>query len=155
MTSNHVVACEDFFESVNVLLREEHSVTFCAQGNSMWPLIHHGDVVTLQHCTRGFEEGDIVLARTMSLPRVVLHRVIKIEQNGDFVLQGDANCKQVERCRMEDIAGVAVSILRGNSVIDVASEKFVKRSRRWLALGVFRRVPLFLRRAHRKIFFRK
>ena len=128
------------------LLAEGKDVVIPTKGNSMIPFIRGGrDSVNLRRLDT-LEVGDIVLAEVRE-GTYVLHRVIGLE--GDAVtLMGDGNRRGVERCRREDIAGTAMTILKdGAREVDCRSRKALRRARNWRRLLPLRRLILgFYRR---------
>jgi signal peptidase I len=58
-------------------------------GASMRPLFNKGDVAVVQQQSH-YKVGDIVLYRSASLHRHVLHRIVGRRGNG-YVVKGDAN----------------------------------------------------------------
>lgn len=58
-------------------------------GSSMRPGISHGDLVVVVR-QASYAPGDAVAYRSRQLGRVVLHRIVSVE-DGRFVLRGDAN----------------------------------------------------------------
>ena len=131
---------------VKALLAEGKDVVIPTKGNSMIPFIRGGrDSVNLRKLDT-LEVGDIVLAEVRE-GTYVLHRVIEVD--GDAVtLMGDGNRLGVERCRREDIAGTALTILKdGEKEVDCRSRKALRRARHWRRLLPFRRIILgFYRR---------
>ena len=131
---------------VKALLAEGKDVVIPTKGNSMIPFIRGGrDSVNLRKLDT-LEVGDIVLAEVRE-GTYVLHRVIEVD--GDAVtLMGDGNRLGVERCRREDIAGTALTILKdGEKEVDCRSRKALRRARLWRRLLPFRRIILgFYRR---------
>ena len=58
-------------------------------GTSMLPGIHPSDIVALRSAT-GYQVGDVVGYRSHLLHRVVLHRIVAID-NGHYTFKGDNN----------------------------------------------------------------
>lgn len=70
--------------------REKTASVF--SGNSMAPLIRHGDTVIIEYGRHSFRSGDIVVFR--GTDKICAHRLIRIQTKGDgpqFFLKGD-NC---------------------------------------------------------------
>ena len=115
---------------VTELLREGKTAVIMTKGSSMLPFIRGGmDSVELE-AREKYETGDIVLALT-SPGHYVLHRLVVVE--GDSVtLHGDGNLFGTEHCRLQDICGIAVRIIRKNgSVQECSDPAFRRRSARW------------------------
>ena len=133
---------------VKSMLAEGKDVVIPTKGNSMLPFIRGGrDNVNLRKLDT-VDVGDIVLAE-LKEGVYVLHRVFAVD--GDAVtLMGDGNRRGVEHCRLEDIAGTAMTILRdGSKEVDCRGRKAMRRARAWRRLMPFRRIILGI---YRRIF---
>ena len=119
---------------VKSMLAEGKDVVIPTKGNSMLPFIRGGRDNVLAEIREG---------------TYVLHRVFALD--GDTVtLMGDGNLRGVERCRREDIAGTAMSVLRdGSKEVDCRGRKAMRRARAWRRLMPFRRIILGI---YRRIF---
>ena len=72
-----------FPELISRLLAEGHFVRFSAPGDSMYPTICDGDIITVAPVkTAPVTAGDIILYRHKS--GVAAHRVVRIAKNGRF-----------------------------------------------------------------------
>ena len=135
---------EVLLDEVAVLLSAGNDVTLLTKGNSMLPFIRGGiDSVRLRKCET-VACGDIVLAQ-VAPGRFVLHRVIRTE-NDRLTLMGDGNVRGTESCRVEDVAGTAVALVRPDG-----SERAPGRGKVWKALRPLRRCLLA---AYRRLFKR-
>lgn len=108
---------EAFYLMARPVLEAGRVISFIVAGDSMLPFLHDGDEVTLKRSER-YRRGDIVLASSYPAGKVVLHYVA--EDAGDtLILMGSANLKQVEYCRMNDVAGRVESphICRGGLLL--------------------------------------
>ncbi|MBG9368166.1 S24/S26 family peptidase [Streptococcus sp. NLN64] len=93
-----------------------------AQGNSMYPALRNGDLVTLESLD-SFGEihvGDIVLYRRRDRI-LVLHRVARI-QNGALILNGD-NCTYFEYPDADQVIAVLVNYQRRGRTADFRNMK--------------------------------
>lgn len=136
-----------FFEEIGRMLQNGHSVTMRAKGNSMFPFIRdERDSVVLQG-RKDIAVGSIVLARLQN-GSYVLHRVYRLEKEA-MVLMGDGNLYATERCRRNEVVGVAVKIIRDGRFVDCTSRKELFRARVWRKLLPLRRVLLYLCRRWR------
>lgn len=131
----------EMLDSVKDFLNEGKQVIIPTRGASMMPFIHtNRDSVMLERRSQ-LKAGDIALAQIGKSRRYVLHRVIEAGEDGRVTLKGDGNLRGTERCRREDVCGIAVRIIRpSGKEIDTESPRFVRRSARWRSL------PLFVRR---------
>lgn len=136
-----------FFEEIDRMLQNGHSVTMRAKGNSMFPFIRdERDSVVLQRKSE-IAVGSIVLARLQN-GSYVLHRVYRLEKE-ELVLMGDGNLYATERCRRNEVVGVAVNILRDGRQVDCTSRKELFKAWVWRKLLPMRRVLLFVGRRWR------
>lgn len=133
-----------FFEEIDRMLQSGHSVTMRAKGNSMFPFIRdERDSVVLQR-SKNMAVGSIVLARLQN-GSYVLHRVYRLEKE-EIVLMGDGNLYATERCRRNEVVGVAVKIIRDGRQVDCTSRKELFKAWVWRKLLPVRRVLLFIGR---------
>jgi signal peptidase I len=114
------------FEQVcTELLRQGYKVKFGAPGDSMYPTIHDGDLITVQPIKPSkVVVGDIILYRHVN--GVTAHRVIDIKapQSSDlspqhlFTLRGDAAIVFDDPVHADQILGKVVSIERNGRTLD-------------------------------------
>lgn len=121
------------------ILAQNREVILLTKGGSMLPFIIGGtDSVRLRRYD-SYNVGDAVLAK-VSTGHHVLHRIISIDGE-NVVLKGDGNLSGTEMCRMSDICGRAVGVIRKNGrEIDSTTPAYMKRVRFWNNL------PYFVRR---------
>ena len=136
-----------FFEEVDRMLQNGHSVTMRAKGNSMFPFIRdERDSVVLQKM-KNMAVGSIVLARLQN-GSYVLHRVYRLEKEA-VVLMGDGNLCATEHCRRNEVVGVVVKIIRDGRYVDCTSRKELLKAWMWRKLLPVRRALLFVGRRWR------
>lgn len=118
------VDTKEYLDAVCGLLREGHrEVSVPVAGGSMSPLLHHGDTVYLDPVETLPKKGDIVLF-TRPSGQYILHRVVKVNDDGSYIMLGDA---QTQRERIESAAsihGIVVSALHKGKLL-------TPRSFRW------------------------
>ncbi|WP_308763401.1 S24/S26 family peptidase [uncultured Bacteroides sp.] len=133
-----------FFDEIDRMLQDGHSVTIRAKGSSMFPFIRNErDSVILQD-SKDIAVGSIVLARLQNRS-YVLHRVYRLEKEA-IVLMGDGNLYATERCCRNEVVGVAVKIIRDGRYVDCTSRKELFKAWVWRKLLPVRRVLLFIGR---------
>ena len=90
-------------------------------GTSMNPLLYQNrDFVKIQKPTLPLKKGDIPLYRRKD-GAFVLHRVVDIKENGEYVMCGD-NQFEIERgIKREQIIGYVSVIYRGDKGISISS----------------------------------
>lgn len=140
-----IVPNDILFAEISELLKEGKTVNFKVKGVSMLPFIV-GDRDSVSMKALPFEEGDAVLAQLPSSV-YVLHRVLKIE--GELVtLKGDGNLQGTEHCRLEDVRGKVLAVLKkGEKRVEVDTLSYKKRVSCWNSLPyIIRRIYLAIYR---------
>lgn len=104
-----------FNEAVSAVNRGE-TVKIRMVGQSMYPfLISDRDILTLgPKCDRRLKRGEIVLAKY--LENYILHRIVSVEGDRTYILQGDSNLKAIEKVFYDDIAALLISVKRDRSI---------------------------------------
>lgn len=108
-------------------------------GHSMRPLLRHqrDKVIITSPQIQNPDVHDIVLFRRMN-GKIVLHRILDITAQGDYIISGDAQTDQ-ERVRKNQILAVVTAIIRKNRYI--SNEKKIYRwyVKVWTTCGILRR----------------
>ncbi len=85
------------------------------QSNSMVPTFHKGDILVLVGVSpEELKVGDIIVFSPSERATPVVHRIIKINDDGTFQTKGDANNQQLpfeKRIKPEQIHGKCVLII--------------------------------------------
>lgn len=103
------------------MLANDKEVTFVTNGDSMQPLLHSKDSVTLKRAYT-YKNKDVVLFRRLD-GSFVLHRIIKI--TGDTVYtEGDSLCGKDEPINKDQILGKVVAFIRGGEILKVSDLKY-------------------------------
>ena len=109
------------------------------KGNSMLPFIRSGRDLALVRKEKEVQEGDVVLALD-STGQYVIHRVVKVAQDGSLTLKGDGNLRGTESCGKDDVLGTVIEVRKPSGKV-----LFPRRVKSWQKLPVFlRRVILAL-----------
>jgi hypothetical protein len=92
-----ILSSRDLMPVVRAALERGQRVQMTVTGTSMWPFLRNEDVVELEPA-RALQLGDMVLVQAdppWAPERYVLHRIIRMQGSGAFVLRGDAqpNCE--------------------------------------------------------------
>lgn len=118
--------------------------TYTNTGVSMRPLLKQGrDLFTIEKKTGRCSKYDVVLYKRPP-SRYILHRVIKVNENGYDIL-GD-NCVNVEYdIKEEDVIGVMTSFVRKGKECSVNSTVYRLYSRIWYYLYPARKAIMKLR----------
>ena len=135
---------------VSRMLDEGHSVVIMTKGASMSPFIRgERDSVELVK-QPSYAVGDIVLAQ-IAPGHYVLHRIHSMDGE-DIVLKGDGNLDGTEKCKLANLCGTAVAVLRpGGRKLDCTTKCARRMFRRWVSaprivrrivLGFYRRIKI-------------
>lgn len=104
---------EEYLDSViNIWTERGETHVFSISGNSMAPLIKHGDAVVIEHGSRNFHTGDVLVFKTPE--KFLAHRLIhrKNSEGGEtFLCKGD-NCSTFDLpVSAEHILGKVVEVM--------------------------------------------
>ncbi len=88
---------------IRAALARGQCVRMTVNGNSMWPIIHDGDVIELAPQCAAPARGDIVLAESAPA-RYVVHRVVRVRGEGVW-LRGDAQTHRAGPLAPRDLLG--------------------------------------------------
>lgn len=89
-------------------IKDQGVVQLSVHGDSMRPLLHKGDRVSVARLDRGVVVGDVLLFSYAD--QLILHRLIGIENESHcLVMRGDHN-ESVERIRENDVMGVMTEV---------------------------------------------
>jgi hypothetical protein len=84
-----VVSIDELFQVMEETLHAGGLVTLTSTGTSMLPMLkHQRDTVILEPVASPLHVNDVVLYRRLS-GQFVLHRIVGLESNGDYILCGD------------------------------------------------------------------
>ena len=118
-------------QSIEEILHNNGSITYKVLGKSMEPMIvSNRDIVTVKRKSDGVKlyENDVVLYRQNG--KLILHRIVKIQPNGEYVILGD-NCSRKEYGILEnDIIGVLTSFKHNGVHYEVTDQKYVEYIKR-------------------------
>lgn len=94
-------------------------VTFKVAGKSMQPMVfHRRDTVTIKKHSGKLKKYDLPFYRRDD-GSFILHRVIKLQKNGNYTCRGDNQWEKEFDVRDDQIIGVVTSFTRGGKVVDV------------------------------------
>lgn len=133
-----VVDTKGYLDMVCELLRQGQAhVPVPVAGGSMVPFLHNGDTVYLDAPDSPLKKGDTVLY-TRPDGRYILHRIVRVNPDGSFIMMGDA---QQERERIESagqIHGRVTSALHRGKRIGPGSLRWRFFETVWLWVIPFR-----------------
>ena len=128
--------------TIEEMLEENGWITYKIEGKSMMPmLIPNQDIVTIQkRKTKQYFENDVVLY--WKKDKLVLHRIIKVLPNNQYVLLGD-NCSKKEYGITEkNIIGVLSSFRHNGehyNISNIAYQNYIKKLRNCEKLRIRRK----------------
>ncbi len=89
--------------------------SFPVKGVSMMPLIHNGDIVTLDRVKTPIKKGDIILYKRPISNAYVLHRVRKVSRDKTICCVGDHQYRVEKMIDESDVIATLVSFKRKDS----------------------------------------
>lgn len=102
------------FTSFEEILKQRGVLIYTNKGKSMIPLIKEGkDVLVISAQIENIKPFDVILTKRPS-GRYILHRIIKKDKDGTFVICGDNSYKCDMGIKSADIIGKLTTIIRGN-----------------------------------------
>ena len=134
---------KEYLDVICGLLREgNREVAVPVAGSSMTPFLHHGDTVYLNPVDAPLKKGDVVLY-TRPNGRYILHRIVKVNPDGSYIMLGDAQTQR-ERIESRDaIHGIAVSARHLGKQLTPASFRWRFFEKVWLHVVPMR--PLIMK----------
>ena len=115
-------------------LERTGQLIYTTMGTSMRPHIRsQEDLVVIERKTSTkFQKYDAVLYRRDS-GQYVLHRIVKVGPDG-YTMCGDNRAYLEKGIRDDQILGVLTSVIRNGQKIDVGTDEYKSKIRRWVAL---------------------
>lgn len=115
----HTLSGQAFGSLIKTLAEKNASITFKATGNSMFPNILHGDILTVTpYQGRVPIVGDIVCVSNTATGQVIIHRIINI-CHGRFLIKGDSIFRCDGLFDPEHILGYVVHITRNKKTMQI------------------------------------
>jgi len=110
-----------FLPQVVDLIKEGHTVTITARGNSMMPFIwHNRDKLVFSSFTQ-IHKGDVVLAE-IKQGVFVCHRIVNISDN-TVRLRGDGNVYGIEKCSIGSVHALLTAVVRNGRTYNLQSSR--------------------------------
>ena len=137
---------------VQETLSRGNSVKITVTGNSMYPLFHsRRDTVVLSPADK-IKKYDITFHRRQD-GRYILHRVLRIQKDGTYLIAGDNELKTEPPVRREQILGGVTEFTRWGRACKPKGLKYWLYVRIWHLLMPYRwKIVNFRLRKYRKIF---
>lgn len=119
------MAVEDL-KSVEELLKTSDEVMTRTRGTSMLPLLRQGrDIVIIKKPDFPLKAWDVPLYRVASKKELVLHRILKVNSDGTYIIRGD-NLYFKEHVLEEQIVGVMRAFYREGKYCDCEKSRKYK-----------------------------
>ena len=116
----------DILKNADEALKTEPEIAILTRGTSMKPMLReHKDIVIVERVTRKLKKYDVPLYRKQGFDRFVLHRIVKITNNG-YVIRGDNLLHNEYDVTDKDIIGVLKAFYRNGNYYNCATSKTYK-----------------------------
>ena len=130
---------ETEFKNAEELLKTQDEVMTRTKGTSMRPLLRQGrDIVVIKRPRFPLKAGDAPLYRVKGKKELVLHRILKVEKDGTYIIRGD-NLFRKEYVKESQIVGVMKAFYREGRYCDC------EKSRKYKLYIILNRVSYPLR----------
>ena len=138
-----MVDTKQYLDMICGLLREgNREISVPVAGGSMSPFLHHGDTVYLNPVDAPPKRGDIVLY-TRPGGQYILHRIVKVNPDGSYIMLGDAQTQRERIESSEAIHGIVVSARHLGRQLTPASFRWRFFEKIWLHVVPLR--PLIMK----------
>ena len=138
-----MVDTKQYLDMICGLLREgNREISVPVAGSSMSPFLHHGDTVYLNSVDTPPKKGDIVLY-TRPGGQYILHRIVKVNPDGSYIMLGDAQTQRERIESSEAIHGIVVSARHLGRQLTPASFRWRFFEKIWLHVVPLR--PLIMK----------
>lgn len=125
------------------MLEKEGRIVYTNKGVSMLPLLREDrDIMHIEVLKEKPKMYDAVLFKrpgVVGRGAYVLHRVLKINENGTYFIIGD-NCISGETVKEEHILGLLTSVVRDGKVIDMKDPSYQRFVRFWWFIFPLRKI---------------
>lgn len=109
--------------SIEEELKRNGKIVYKIKGYSMYPMLRpEKDLVVIKNNTEDIYPGDVVLYKRVNDKALILHRVIKINDNF-LIIRGDHNLRS-EKVHASQIIGVLDSYARNGKIIPLNSPQY-------------------------------
>lgn len=146
-----------YFADVMPVIREklesDGEVSFTVSGTSMQPMVYNRkDTVTIKKAKLPLKKYDVPFYQRDN-GQYVLHRIVKVQKDGNYTCRGDNQDFNEPDVRNDQIIGVLTAFERnGKKVFVDKSLKYKLYCRLWMLMRPYRRGKYFLSRVKNKIF---
>ena len=121
MENLNAVPLNDAMPIILDMLKNGNTVSLVVKGNSMFPFLISGrDKVLLKAVTNPLKKGDIVLYKNRN-SKHILHRISKVDKNGNFEIIGDGQLVADYPVSAENIVAKVEKVIRKGKELDSKS----------------------------------
>ncbi len=109
---------ETELKNADEVLKTQDEVMSLTRGTSMRPLLRQGrDIVVIKRPQFPLKAGDVPLYKVKSRKELVLHRILKVNNDGSYIIRGD-NLYAKEHVAESQIVGVMKAFYREGKYFD-------------------------------------
>lgn len=117
---------ETELKNADEVLKTQDEVMSLTRGTSMRPLLRQGrDIVVIKRPQFPLKAGDVPLYRVKSRKELVLHRILKVNNDGSYIIRGD-NLYAKEHVAESQIVGVMKAFYREGKYFDCEKSRKYK-----------------------------
>lgn len=114
------------FQNAKLMLEQSGEISGVTVGKSMWPLFRSDkDIAVIKKTDGKLKVNDVLLYRKKETDEFILHRLIKITDNG-FIIRGDNRYSIETNITNDDIIGVMKGFERNGKYYDCEKSKAYK-----------------------------
>ena len=125
------------------IIAEKGQLIYTNVGDSMYPLIQPRDLLVIKKLSRPLRRYDVLLYKRDS-GQYVLHRIMKIEKDGSYVMCGDNRSGLEHSITDRHVIGVLTDIIRNGQTIPVTAPK----KSLWFRSIIYRKVVFRVKGKH-------
>jgi len=146
------VKIQDLIPIIQEKLENDGEVTFTPFGHSMLPLFRDGkDSVVLSKQDRKLKKNDLPLYQRND-GQIVLHRVIKVCKNGNFVARGDNQIIKEKNIKQEQVIAIVKRFKRKKKEYTIDMKRYTLYCWFWNFIFPLRWITEKIKRLFSKIF---
>lgn len=135
---NNKVTMEELLPFIEEAFDNNKTFTIPITGTSMLPLLVQGrDTVTIKKIESPLSVGDLPLYRRKD-GAFVLHRIIKVNNDGTYILCGDNQFIKETGITDNEMIGVVTDITRDGKNFSVTNKKYQRYVERGITFFIFR-----------------
>lgn len=104
-------------------IRENGRIVSVPVGKSMWPMLkNRKDHIVIAAVDRPLHRYDVPMYRKAG-GHFVLHRIIRVKKDGEYVICGDNLWRKEYNVRDEDIVGVLAGFFKGEHYVECETNR--------------------------------